>query len=299
MKVLVACEKSGEVRRAFAALGHFARSCDLEPADDGSPDHYQDDAVEVVRFHAVHGGWADLLIAHPPCTYLSVSGLHWNKRRPERAALTVKAIEFARALWESNVPKIALENPIGCLPTLGGFGRATQIIQPHQFGADASKATCLWLKGLPKLKATQNIAPRLVDGRPRWANSNRQRTEPAWAFARARGSSGQDVSRHRGGDGFSVGRPMTPGDELRAVRLLLEQTTKDLASALELLKRSEAEAVKLKMERDTARAVLRNIRDYVAERCDMDPGRNGGEDRPNWAMQFDGEFCDDIALVLR
>lgn len=185
MNILVACEKSGEVRRAFRALGHDAYSCDLEPADDDGVGHLRCNALDAM----LDGPW-DLMIAHPPCTYLSVSGLHWNKRRPEREALTVKAIAFARALWNYGIPRIALENPIGCLSTRGGFGKATQVIQPHQFGADASKATCLWLKGLPKLTPTRHVAPRIVNGRPRWANQtdsgqNRLGPSPERAALRA------------------------------------------------------------------------------------------------------------------
>jgi hypothetical protein len=94
----------------------------------------------------------DLMIAHPPCTYLSVSGLHWNKRRPERQKQTDEALAFVERLLRARVPMIALENPIGCISSR--IRRADQIIQPWQFGHDASKATCLWLKGLPPLKPT-------------------------------------------------------------------------------------------------------------------------------------------------
>ena len=92
------------------------------------------------------------MIAHPPCTYLSVSGLHWNKRRPERAAETEAALDFVRLLLDAPIPRIALENPIGCISTR--IRKSTQIIQPWQFGHDASKATCLWLKGVPPLTPT-------------------------------------------------------------------------------------------------------------------------------------------------
>ena len=149
MKVLIACEFSGVVRDAFAACGHEAMSCDLLPSDVPGP-HYCGDVRDVLDH-----GW-DLMIAHPPCTYLAVSGLHWNKRRPERAALTEEALKFVQLLLDASVPMIALENPIGCISSR--IRKPDQIIQPWQFGHDASKATCLWLKGLPLLQPT-NVLP--------------------------------------------------------------------------------------------------------------------------------------------
>jgi hypothetical protein len=161
MRVLIACEYSGTVRDAFRAAGHDAVSCDLLPTDSPGP-HYQGDVFDIIR-----DGW-DMMIAHPPCTYLCSSGLHWNKRRPERAAQTEAALAFVEALLDAPIPRIALENPIGCIGTR--IRKADQTIQPWQFGHDASKATCLWLKGLPPLTPTQTIAPRLVGGRKRWGN---------------------------------------------------------------------------------------------------------------------------------
>ena len=102
----------------------------------------------------LHDGW-DMMIAHPPCTYLAGSGLHWNKRVPGRAALTEEALEFVRLLLTAPIPRIALENPIGCISSR--IRKPDQIIQPWWFGEDASKATCLWLKGLPLLKPTDII----------------------------------------------------------------------------------------------------------------------------------------------
>lgn len=160
-KVLVACEYSGVVRDAFRAAGHDARSCDLLPTEAPGM-HYQCDVLEIL------GEPWDLMIAHPPCTYLCSSGLHWNKRRPERAALTEQALAFVRALLDAPIARVALENPIGCISTR--IRRPTQTIQPWQFGHDASKATCLWLKNLPKLTPTQLIPPRIVNGKRRWAN---------------------------------------------------------------------------------------------------------------------------------
>jgi hypothetical protein len=161
MKVLVACEYSGVVRDAFLACGHDAMSCDLLPTESPGP-HHQGSVLDILD-----DGW-DLMIAHPPCTYLASSGLHWNKRILERAAKTEEALAFVAMLLDAPIPRIALENPIGCISSR--IRKPEQIIQPHQFGADASKATCLWLKNLPLLVPTKNIAPRVVNGRPRWGN---------------------------------------------------------------------------------------------------------------------------------
>lgn len=147
--MLVACEFSGTVRRAFRERGHDAWSCDLLPAEDGSEFHRQGD----IRDH-LHATW-DVMIAHPPCTYLASSGLHWNKRRPERAALTEEALQFVLELANAPIPRIAIENPVGCLSTR--WRKPDQIIHPWQFGEDASKATCLWLKGLPLLTPTNEL----------------------------------------------------------------------------------------------------------------------------------------------
>lgn len=110
----------------------------------------------------------DLMVAHPPCTYLSSSGLHWNKRDPSRAKKTEEALEFVRLLLGASIPRIALENPVGRIGT--AIRKADQIIQPWQFGDDASKSTCLWLKGLPPLQPTKIIEPRIVNGKKRWSN---------------------------------------------------------------------------------------------------------------------------------
>lgn len=160
-RILVACEYSGTVRDAFIRHGHDAMSCDLLPTDAPGP-HYQGDVRDVIGEN-----W-DLMIAHPPCTYLCSSGLHWNTRRPERAAQTEEALTFARLLLSAPVPRIALENPIGCISTR--IQKPDQTIQPWQFGHDASKATCLWLTNLPRLTPTQMIAPRIINGRKRWGN---------------------------------------------------------------------------------------------------------------------------------
>ena len=162
MRVLVACEYSGAVRDAFIRAGHYAASCDLLPSESPLGDHYQCNVLDIIDH-----GW-DLMVAHPPCTYLSSSGLHWNKRRPEREQMTKYALQFVSQLMEVNIPRIAIENPIGCISTK--IRKPDQIIKPYQFGHDASKNTCLWLKGLPLLRPTQLVEPRLVNGKPRWAN---------------------------------------------------------------------------------------------------------------------------------
>lgn len=149
MRVLIACEFSATVREAFRARGHDAVSCDLLPSEKPGP-HIQGDVLKVLG-----QGW-DLMVAHPPCTYLSVSGLHWNSRVPGRAKKTEDALKFVRKLMDAPIPRIALENPVSAISTR--IRKPDQIIQPFEFGHPESKKTCLWLKGLPKLKPT-NILP--------------------------------------------------------------------------------------------------------------------------------------------
>lgn len=166
MKVLVACEYSGRVRDAFRDRGHEAMSCDLLPTEEPGP-HHQGDVREVLD-----DGW-DLMIAHPDCTYLCSSGLHWNTRgtlvggRP-RADLTEEALDFVRLLLNAPIARIALENPVGCISTR--IRKPDQYIQPHEYGHDASKKTGLWLRNLPLLKPTKHIPPRMVNGKSRWGN---------------------------------------------------------------------------------------------------------------------------------
>ena len=145
MDVLIACESSGAVRRAFRALGHNAWSCDFLPADDGSDFHFQGDCLEFARSRA----W-DLMIAHPPCTYLAVSGMHWTRRGLRDPQLTENALAFVEALMAVNIPRIAIENPVSIISTR--IRKPDQIIQPWLFGDNASKKTCLWLKGLGPLR---------------------------------------------------------------------------------------------------------------------------------------------------
>jgi hypothetical protein len=149
MKVLVACEFSGTVRRAFRARGHDAWSCDILPAEDGSSYHYQQDVLGLLG-----NGW-DLMIAHPPCTYLASMGVWWNHKRPERWPLTYQAYEFVKLLAAAPIAKIAIENPIGYLN--GRWRKPDQVVHPWQFGHEASKPTCLWLKGLPLLTHTKIV----------------------------------------------------------------------------------------------------------------------------------------------
>jgi len=147
-RVLVACEFSGTVRRAFTERGWDALSCDLEPAEDGGA-HYRGDVRDLLS-----GGW-DLLIAHPPCTYLAGMGIWWNAKRPERWPLTHAAQAFVEELWAAPIPHVAIENPIGYLNK--HWREPTQVINPWQFGHEAHKPTCLWLRGLPLLQPTQMV----------------------------------------------------------------------------------------------------------------------------------------------
>ena len=161
MKVLIACESSGTVRDAFIRAGHDAMSCDMLPTEKTGP-HYQGDVRDVLC-----DGW-DLLIGHPPCTYLSVSGMHWTTRGLRDPQLTEDALAFARLLMDAPIARIAIENPVSIISSR--IRKPDQIIQPYHFGHDASKKTCLWLKGLPPLRPTAFVEPRIVDGKPRWDN---------------------------------------------------------------------------------------------------------------------------------
>jgi len=148
MKVLVACEYSGTVRDAFLAAGHIALSCDLLPSDAPGP-HLQGDVREVLEM-----GW-DLMIAHPPCTHLAVSGARWFHLKQQEQQ---EALQFVRLLLEAPIPRIALENPVSIISSR--ICKPDQTIQPWQFGHGETKATCLWLKNLPPLEPTN-----IVDGR--------------------------------------------------------------------------------------------------------------------------------------
>lgn len=149
MKVLVGCEYSGKVRQAFRDIGHDAWSCDLLPPDDGSDYHIQGDVVTLLN-----DGW-DLAVFHPPCTYLSVSGMHWTTRGLRDQQLTEDALIFVQTLLNAPIPKIALENPVSVISSR--IRKPDQIIQPWWFGDDASKKTCLWLKNLLPLQPTKML----------------------------------------------------------------------------------------------------------------------------------------------
>ena len=142
MRVLVACEFSGVVREAFRALGHDAWSCDLIDSKDASPYHIQGNVLACLG-----DGW-DLMIGHPPCDYLCGSGWHWTARGLRDPKLSDDAYSFFMRMWNAPIAHIALENPVGKLSSW--FRKPDQIIQPYQFGHDASKATCLWLKNLSR-----------------------------------------------------------------------------------------------------------------------------------------------------
>ena len=150
MRVLVACEYSGIVREAFAKKGHDAWSCDLLPTDQPSDKHIQGDVLEVIN-----RGW-DLIIAHPPCTHLSLSGAkYWAEKRADGRQQA--AIKFVEDIWDADCPRICIENPVGALTKHSKLGKASVYIQPYEFGHAEQKRTGLWLKGLPKLKGTKFI----------------------------------------------------------------------------------------------------------------------------------------------
>lgn len=151
MRVIVACEFSGVVRDAFLAKGHEAVSCDIEPTEVDGP-HIQTDIREVDLSQY------DLMIAHPPCTYLCNSGIRWIKER-NLYTQQKEALDFVRYLFNAPVKHICIENPIGVLSTK--LCKPTQIIQPYNFGHEVKKATCLWLKDLPPLQNTKVMTKRL------------------------------------------------------------------------------------------------------------------------------------------
>lgn len=167
MKILIACEFSGTVRDAFLSKGHDAISCDLLPTEVPGP-HYQGDVFDIIG-----EGW-DLMIAHPPCTHLAVSGARWFKHKQQEQA---EALDFVRALLAAPIPRIALENPVSVISTR--VRKPDQIIQPWMFGHGETKKTCLWLKGLPPLEPTDivegrdNRIHRAPPGPDRWKERSR------------------------------------------------------------------------------------------------------------------------------
>ena len=193
MRVLVACEFSGVVREAFRSRGHDAWSCDLLPAEDGSRHHIEGDVSGVLR-----DGW-DLMIAHPPCTHLAVSGARWfGEKQTEQA----EALAFVRLLMTAPIPRIAIENPVSIISSR--IREPDQIIQPWQFGHGETKATCLWLKNLPKLVPTDVVEGRharvhLMPPSPdRWKERSRTMTGIAEAMAGQWGNTDMPVQLELG-----------------------------------------------------------------------------------------------------
>lgn len=189
MKVLIACEESQAVCKEFRRLGHEAFSCDILQCSGGHPEwHYQCDVFEVIE-----KGW-DLMIAHPPCTYLTSSGVAWlshpedrnlpfeqrrpHPRYPNRRNDMLESVEFVKKLYNSDVPKVAIENPIGLLSTR--WRKPDQIVHPYHFGDEATKGTCFWLKNLKPLEPT-NIVGK--GERFEWVDKNgRKKSQPMWYY---------------------------------------------------------------------------------------------------------------------
>lgn len=181
-KILVACEFSATVRQAFESLGHFAVSCDLLPSEIPG-NHYQGDVRDLLSENF------DLMIAHPPCTHLAVSGARWFK---DKQIEQLRALEFVETLLCSKIPRIALENPVSVISSK--IRKPDQVIQPWQFGHGEVKATCLWLKNLPLLKPTLIVdgrepkVHRMPPGPNRWRERSRTYPGVAHAFASQWGS---------------------------------------------------------------------------------------------------------------
>ena len=177
MKVLIGCEYSGIVRDAFLRNGHDAMSCDLLPTEKPGP-HYQGDVFDIIG-----EGW-DLLICHPPCTHLAVSGARWFSEKAEEQA---EALDFVRRLLLAPVPRIALENPVSIISTK--IRKPDQVIQPWEFGHGETKSTCLWLKNLPPLRPTNIVEGReprvwkMPGGSNQWKERSRTYTGIAEAMS--------------------------------------------------------------------------------------------------------------------
>jgi hypothetical protein len=176
MKILVACEESQAVTIELRKLGHEAFSCDIIECSGGRPGwHIQGDAL-----NEAYSGKYDMMIAHPPCTYLTCAAewafkdIQTKKIKPgtligeARRKARIEAIDFFMKLYNAPIEKIAIENPVGIISSV--FRRPDQSIQPYEYGDNASKKTCLWLKGLPLLNSTKYVNPRVVNGKNRWAN---------------------------------------------------------------------------------------------------------------------------------
>jgi len=186
MRILIACEESQTVTERFRALGHEAISCDLKQGKINSEWHYQGSVFDIIN-----DGW-DMMIAHPPCTYLTVTANKWLKDQPKRQSGKLvgqerrdarnEAIEFFMSLWNAPIPRIAIENPIGCMSSV--FRKADQIIHPYYFGDPATKATCLWLKNLPKLQWSNNadLFAESTAVEPKFYTTKTGKRYPAWSM---------------------------------------------------------------------------------------------------------------------
>lgn len=170
MRFLIACEYSGRVREALRKRGHDAWSCDLLDSEDGSPFHIKNDVISVI-----YDGW-DGMIAHPPCTHLAVSGARYFAEK-RKSGVQQEALRFVHILMNAPIPKIAIENPVSIISS--HIRKPDQIIQPWQFGHGETKATCLWLKGFPKLVPTNVVSGRearvhrMPPGPDRWKERSR------------------------------------------------------------------------------------------------------------------------------
>ena len=181
MRVLIACEYSGRVREAFRKLGHDAWSCDILPSDDNSPYHIQDDVLK-----HLDDGW-DLMIAHPPCTHLAVSGArHFAAKIADGRQQA--ALDFVQALLQAPIDKIALENPVSVISTK--IRKPQQIIQPYEFGDPYKKTTCLWLKGLTKLTATDIVEPNIKT----YKDGSKFSADYGWSSNHARNKTYQGIA---------------------------------------------------------------------------------------------------------
>lgn len=179
MRVLVACEVSGTVRDSFRAKGHEAFSCDIQEAD--SPYHLHCPVEEIIN-----EGW-DLIIAHPPCTYLTTTGARWlyDERFPNRRQQREDAVEFVKFFWDK-ADKVCIENPVGYLST--AWMKPSQYIQPYEYGHSASKKTGLWLKGLPKLQATNVVDVEYVT-----TSTGKRFSKWYWDTSKLRGEARQNA----------------------------------------------------------------------------------------------------------
>jgi hypothetical protein len=211
MKVLIACEESQAVCKAFRSLGHEAYSCDIQECSGEHPEwHIQGDAIEVA-----YGQDWDMMIAHPPCTYLAVSGARWmyhpddkdlpfedrrpHPKHPHRRQQQAEAMEFVLKLSSTPIPRIAIENPVSVISSK--WRKPDQIIQPWQFGHEATKSTCLWLKGLPLLEPTDIV------GKGERVVFKSGKSHPAWyaeAFNKARTREDRSKMRSKTFEGIAT-----------------------------------------------------------------------------------------------